>query len=98
MVSPAQTPTTPAGVCDPFAGLSPDALVDAGHLAKKLGLCPRTIHRAIGKGALPPPSLSIGRQIHWRVRDLQAHLDRRAKEAAEKAEEKARALHKGFRR
>ena len=87
---PETTPTTPAvpSAPVPAGGVSLAALaaldrstpLDAADLARLLGRCPKSIHRAARRGELPAPVRLLGR-LCWTAGAILEHFGQRQGEA-----------------
>lgn len=63
-------------------GLGQERVLSAQQAAELFGISIATFRRLYWSGKLPPPIQLSERRLGWRVRDLLAHLSKRADAAA----------------
>lgn len=66
-------PVLGQGEADGSIGAEPGQLVGLHEVARRLGVCTRSVHRLIARGELVPP-VKVGRASRWFVADIEAYL------------------------
>jgi predicted DNA-binding transcriptional regulator AlpA len=53
---------------------SNETFIDAETVARRLGICTRTLHRYVSNGTVPKPVKLSARCVRWRDSDIEAFI------------------------